>query len=149
MCTAADKTCESLISNFYNITLRFNDSLGFHLPPTSYLKTINGNCHNLIIFSPRASSIILGDVFMENYYTVYDYEDTSIGFNGWVETELAIEPPRPPRKSHTEFTIYIIVIGSLFVIGIAVALWYYCKNTKLENRLTTQNLISGDDKYVS
>jgi len=51
----------------------------------------------LIIYFSGLQNIILGDVFLENYYTVYDYEDTTIGFNGWVETELPIEPPRPPR----------------------------------------------------
>jgi hypothetical protein len=125
--------------------LRFNDSLGFHVPPSSYLKNINGHCHNLIIYNPLVSSIVLGDVFLENYYTVYDYADTTIGFNGWVETELSIEPPRPPRKSHTEFTIYIIVISVLFIIGIGIALWYYCRNTNLDNKLNEQNEISGDD----
>jgi hypothetical protein len=89
----------------------------------------------------------LGDVFLENYYTVYDYEDTSIGFNGWVETELSIEAPRPPRKSQTQFTIYIIVIGILFAIGITVSLCCYCKRNKLNDRLTTQNLITGDYQF--
>ena len=42
VCKAADRTCESIQKDFYNITLRFNDSLGFHIPPSSYLKTING-----------------------------------------------------------------------------------------------------------
>ena len=147
VCKAADRSCELIQKDFYNITLRFSDDLGFHIPPSSYLKTIDGQCHVLIIYYSGLQNIILGDVFLENYYTVYDYEDTTIGFNGWVETELPIEPPRPPRQSHTQFTIYIIVIGSLFVIGIAVALWYYCKNHKLNNRLTTQNLISGEDQF--
>lgn len=147
VCKAADRSCELIQKDFYNISLRFSDDLGFHIPPSSYLKTIDGQCHVLIIYFSGLQNIILGDVFLENYYTVYDYEDTTIGFNGWVETELPIEPPRPPRQSHTQFTIYIIVIGSLFVIGIAVALWYYCKNHKLNNRLTTQNLISGEDHF--
>ncbi len=72
------------MDKYYNITLRFNDRLGFHIPPSSYLKTINGDCHNLIIYNPKVENVILGDVFFENYYTVFDFENSLIGFNGWV-----------------------------------------------------------------
>ena len=39
MCTASGITCESIMANYTNITVRFNDSYGYVIPPTSYLKT--------------------------------------------------------------------------------------------------------------
>jgi hypothetical protein len=117
------------------------------MPPSSYLKTLNGNCHNLVIYSPKAKSIILGDVFIENFYTVYDYENSSIGFNGWVEDEMPVVPPRPPRKSHTEFTLYIIIIVVIFVAAITGIIIYCRRTNKLTGRLTTQNLLSREEQY--
>ena len=149
MCSAAGKNCETIISNYYNLTLRLNDTLAYHIPPTSYLQTVNGNCQNLIIFNPSTTEIILGDVFIENYYTIYNYEDTTIGFNGWVETGFDVEHQRPPRYSHTEFTVYIIVIGVLFLIGIVIALLLHCRNSKLQEGLDNENMISGDDQFIT
>ena len=145
ICKVVGKTCESIREKYFNITLRFTDKLGFHLPPSSYLKTINGNCHNLVIYSPKASSIILGDVFIENFYIVYDYESSSIGFNGWVELELPVVPPRPPRKSHTKFTLYIVSIVVIFVATITGIVIYCRRTNKLSEKLATENLLNGED----
>jgi hypothetical protein len=90
MCFVLDKTCEEIMGKFENITLRFNDSYGFHIPPKSYLKTDKGEnggkptCYNMIIYSSVYDSVVLGDVFLENYYVKYDFEKTTISFNGWV-----------------------------------------------------------------
>jgi hypothetical protein len=79
ICYVPDKTCEEIEKNYQNITLRFNDTLGYHLPPRSYLKTEKqvstgkSNCFNMIIYSSVYDSVVLGDVFLENYYTVYDF----------------------------------------------------------------------------
>ena len=127
------------MDKYYNITLRFNDRLGFHIPPSSYLKTINGDCHNLIIYNPNVENVILGDVFFENYYTVYDFENSLIGFNGWVQDELDILPKSPPRKSHTEFTLYVIIIALLFIIVVGGFVMYCRKNNKLDNSLASHN----------
>ena len=39
ICYVPDQSCDAIIKNFQNITLRFNDTLGFHIPPKSYLRT--------------------------------------------------------------------------------------------------------------
>lgn len=79
MCRSINKTCESIMGNFTNLTIRFNDSNAFTVPPSSYLRTeTTGSgmsiCYNMIIGSALAQNeVILGDTFMENYLIVYDF----------------------------------------------------------------------------
>jgi hypothetical protein len=114
------KTCEEISKNFQNITLRFNDTLGFHLPPHSYLKTEKqtstgqSNCFSMIIYSSVYDSVVLGDVFLENYYTVYDFDNTTISFNGWVEENLDIEKS---RKGNALATVIIVILICLVLVG--------------------------------
>lgn len=92
------------MDNYPNLTIRFNDSNGFVVPPKSYLKndkTASGipMCYNMIIGSSLyEDQVVLGDTFMENYLVIYDFENTTIGLNGWVVEDLPVEPPRPPHK---------------------------------------------------
>ena len=125
------------------MTLRFNDTLGFHIPPTSYLKTevTQGGaitCYNMIMYSAVHKDIVLGDVFLENYYTVLDYDRELIGFNGWVQMDLPIEERRPSRKTTT---IIIIIITCALVLLAAIAAFIIIKrrNSKLAKNLDLYN----------
>ena len=143
MCYVEGKSCESISSNYTNITIRFNDSFGYHIPPKSYLKTeVTGDgsarCYNMIIYSSVAKSIVLGDVFLENYYTLFDFENERIGFNGWAEGQLPPEPPRPPRNATT--IIIVVVVCILIVVAAAAAVVIIKRrNSKLKGNLALYN----------
>jgi hypothetical protein len=98
ICKTTNKSCESIIGNYTNITLRFNDSKAFVIPPKSYLYnevTASGIniCYSLIVGRyDLGESVILGDIFMENYHVVVDFDNTTIGINGWVIDDLPVEP---------------------------------------------------------
>lgn len=100
MCRATNKTCEEIIGNFTNLTIRFNDTNAFMVPPKSYLKTDKTAggipmCYNMIIGSAlNPNTVTLGDTFMENYLVIYDFENTTIGMNGWVIEGLEIVPEK-------------------------------------------------------
>lgn len=148
MCYVEGKSCDSIRSNYDNITIRFTDSFGYHIPPSSYLKTeetLNGGfrCYNMIIYTSVTKSIVLGDIFLENYYTLFDYENEKIGFNGWAEGQLPIEPPRPPRNATT---IIVVVVVSIVVIVLAAAAVVIIKrrNNKLKSNLDLYNQLDED-----
>ena len=67
----------------------------------------------MIIYSSVYDSIVLGDVFLENYYTVYDFDNTTISFNGWVEENLVIEQTRKGKLG----TIIIVVLICVVLVG--------------------------------
>jgi len=138
ICYIPDKKCEDIAKDFQNITIRFNDTLGFHLPPKSYLKTEaqaggKPNCYSMIIYSSVYDSIVLGDVFLENYYTVFDFDNTTISFNGWVEGNLAIEKS---RKGNLGAIIIVVLICVVLVgAGAAAVIIIKKRNHKLQMNL--------------
>lgn len=67
----------------------------------------------MIMYSSVYDSIVLGDVFLENYYTVYDFDNTTISFNGWVEGNLVIEPSRKGNLG----TIIIVILVCVLLVG--------------------------------
>ena len=143
MCYQENVACEDISHLYTNITIRFNDTKGYHIPPSSYLrseKTASGGsrCYNMMIYTSSAKTIVLGDIFLENYYTIFDFENERIGFNGWVEEDLPIEPPRPKRNSGTIVAIVVGTAGTVIVAAIAVVL-IKRRNQKLRSNLDLYN----------
>ena len=139
ICRSINRTCESIMGNFTNLTIRFNDSNAFVIPPSSYLRTeTTGSgmsfCYNMIVGSALANdAVILGDTFMENYLIIYDFENTTIGINGYVIENLDIEPERkrPTNESNT-MIIILVSIGVVLAAGAVGAIVLVKKrNSKL------------------
>jgi Xylanase inhibitor C-terminal len=144
MCQVTGKTCAQLNTTYPNLTIRFNDTLGFVVPPTSYLKdqkTSQGTpmCYNMVMGKlTMKDKIILGDVFMENYQVLFDYEDTTISFNGWILEDLNVEPEKP--KSGTMVIGVIIGVGvAVLVVAIIILVVIKKRNAKLHQRLSQYN----------
>jgi hypothetical protein len=150
VCVAMGRTCEEISKNYENLTLRFNDTLGYHIPPKSYLKTEksggSSNCYNMIIYSSVYDSVVLGDVFLENYYVVYDFDNTTISFNGWVEGNLNIEKS---RKGSSVPTIIIVILICIVLVGATAGAVYIIKNRnkKLQQNLALYAQIDDHDTY--
>jgi len=77
-------------------------------------------------------------VFIENYYTVLDFDKEIMGFNGWVEEELPIERPRPPKGAKT-IIIIIIVCAVILVSAVAAVIIIKRRNSKLAKNLDLYN----------
>lgn len=153
MCRSVNMTCESIMGNFTNLTIRFNDSNAFVVPPSSYLRTeTTGSglsiCYNMIIGSALANeTVILGDTFMENYLIIYDFENTTIGINGFVLEGLDIEPERKRSDSESNTMIVILVsVGVVLLAGAVGAIVLIKKrNSKLQNNLASYNQLEGSE----
>lgn len=90
---------------------------------------------------------------MENYLVVYDFENTTIGFNGYVLGELIVEPERPPAEQPNSNTtlIAILVIGAIIAVGIAVATVVFIKkrNKRLQQNLSQYNKLEENGSGAS
>jgi hypothetical protein len=60
---------------------------------------------------------IMGDIFFENYYVIWDFEQSKIGFNGYFDIANI---PNPPTPEQTRFPAWGIVL--LILLGIALLL---------------------------
>ena len=76
---------------------------------------------------------------MENYHVLYDFEETTISFNGFVLQDLPIEPEK--RVSST--TMVIAIIAGVGAVMAASAIAIVCvikkRNSKLEANLQSYN----------
>jgi hypothetical protein len=148
MCRSINRTCESIMSNFTNLVIRFNDSNAFTVPPSSYLRTeTTGSglsiCYNMIIGSALAQdAVILGDTFMENYLVVYDFENTTIGLNGYVIEGLDVEPLRRKNEESSTMIIILISVGVVLAAG-AIGAYILVKKRKniLQDKLADYNML--------
>jgi hypothetical protein len=90
------------------------EGIFFEVPPSSYFYPIAGSCV-LLITSFEANVWILGDVFLRNYYTIYDMDKSRVGLVG---------STYPASDSSTFHWVIFIVVGllvlALLILGLIV-----------------------------
>jgi hypothetical protein len=98
------------------------------------------------VYSSVYDSVVLGDVFLENYYTVYDFENTTISFNGWVQDGLEVLPSRKNNKFGT-IVIVILICGVLVGAGAGTVIFIKKRNSKLQSNLQLYNQLEGGTQH--
>jgi hypothetical protein len=133
-CKFAGTKCTDLdYSQIQNFTLLLNKNRKMHITPNDFLKndrrlvnqTIEVNDCNFMIYSRNdhinETVFIMGDIFFENYYVVWDFEQSKIGFNGFFEFVNTPSPPFPMQKN---FPVWAIVLIIILGVGLLSGLTY-------------------------
>jgi heme/copper-type cytochrome/quinol oxidase subunit 2 len=79
---------------------------------------------------------------MFNYYAVFDFENTQIGFNGKV-LDLTPGPspdPSNPEPENKAFPVWVIILIIVAVVMIVAAVFFYVRirNKRLEGQLNKE-----------
>ncbi|TMW63986.1 hypothetical protein Poli38472_014691 [Pythium oligandrum] len=129
----------------------------FTLQGSDYVRCEHGVCTTQLDVS-SSELVILGDVFLRAYYTVFDYETRQIGFacplNG--DCEGGIKPPLSLNVEHTQLSYVgsVYLSSSIFVLVALVFLWVGSSIQAFINRrwllvTTSRGTSSAEDKTES
>lgn len=107
--------CPSSIDQFPNITLTFDHGWNATLTGKDYVSYVAGECMLGFQLVDYLNYVILGDIFMRKYYTVFDADNMKIGF--------AVSTPFIPN--HFWRTFFLVCALLLCVSFIAVVVKHY------------------------
>ena len=89
---------------------------------------------------------MLGDIFSEAYYTLYDYPTQTIGFNGFVLLNLPVISQKPFYQLIPTWGIVLLICAGLGIIASFV--YFYLqkrKNNKLKKELGYNGKINQEE----
>ena len=78
----------------------------------------------------QTNNYVLGTVFLYNYYLVFDWENTRIGFNGPIVVNFS-----PLSKPSIPFWIILVIAGVVAIVGIAIFCFIRMRNKRLQKDL--------------
>jgi hypothetical protein len=93
----AYESCSSISSKLLPLYFAFDDEIQFSVPPSEYLldgSDFIGMQNTCIVgimgMEFKTNFYILGDIFLKNYYSVYNFEDNSVGLGLSISSTAAI-----------------------------------------------------------
>ena len=90
-----------------------NPNINLKIPKESYLKQAKGDCQ--VMVSKGDSTIVLGEAFLRNYYTIFDGANSRIGFS--LSNTNQFPADQPSSMALPIWAIIVIVLVGLGVVG--------------------------------
>ena len=126
----AQKSLPDLIFYFNNFSV--------NIPASSYIYASDKGCFLTIGPQTYDNSVILGDAFLINFYTIYDFDNHLVGL---AKAALPDDHPSNPPSSHT-LLIVLIILGVVCLIMIGLYLYKTRKNNN-------ENKVPSHDQFYS
>ena len=152
-CRSANKTCDEFWPVMKNLEFTI-DGTTYVIPPEGYTASDGDLGFACMVFvSPRydASTISLGNMFMRNFVTSYDYSagQVKLGLNVNAPDGAAINTPDPSHgKGHHHARLgLIIAICVLIVAAIIVGIWYCIDRRRQKTQETKAIAYNEIERY--
>jgi hypothetical protein len=151
--------CKAKILEFDPLWIQFSDKFEYSIQPQDYLfdgKFSDGTVYcGFDIQRTDQSYYTIGQIFLFNYYTVYDFEDNSVGLylhtfsNSMVQ--VTKEQDRPPLVNNppedTKFPAWALILILVVIVGALLAggVVYFLRRRKarLAHNLHEYNQLEG------
>ena len=79
-CLAKGEVTESVRNAQPDIILKFSNGISLTIPPSKYYQPAQGKYYLLVEESSSVHGAVLGQVVMEQYYTIFDLDAQKIGY---------------------------------------------------------------------
>jgi hypothetical protein len=109
--------CPDSYDDFPNITLNFENNWQAVLTGRDYVTNVAGECMLGFQLVDYLNYVILGDIFMRKYYTIFDAEKMSIGF----------AEALPYKPTHFWRTFFLVLALLVCVVMILIVLKHYLR----------------------
>ena len=153
-CTSITKTCDEFWPDMKNLEFSI-DGTSYVIPPEGYTESDGDLGYKCMVFvSPRwdTTTISLGNMFMRNFVTSYDYSagEVKLGLNVNAPDGAAINRPTQPdsgKHSHGARVGLAIAIVLLIVAAIIVGIWYVVDRRRQKTQETKAIAYNEIEKY--
>jgi Eukaryotic aspartyl protease len=129
------------------------------LKPSRYLvnQTIEVNDCVLLMYTKNDREndtvVIMGDIFFENYYVIWDFDTGKIGFNGYFALKQPEphkpDPVQPEKSSFPGWAVFLLILVGLGTVGGLVYLYIRYKRKKMRKQFLLSNEIYDFDKPIN
>lgn len=133
-------SCECYASNILSSLIIYFNNVALEIPASSYIVPFNGECYLGInpLSDPVSvdSPVVLGDVLLKNYYTLYTADNNTVGFAGAAPTPTPapgpgpVPTPKPTPTTTDTFPEWAIVLIVIVVVCIVLAVMIHCCSKK-------------------
>jgi hypothetical protein len=133
-CFTNEYTCDYLSGVLEPLSFVLDDET-YTIPASGYLVKDYSDfeCTAMVSYLPDANNMyILGDTFIRNYYTIFNYEDFTVTLATYVDSS-AIETKSGGLSAGA---ITGIVLGVVFLIGGIVFLAWFCNPNRKKGKDT-------------
>ena len=90
-------------------------------------------------------TIVLGDIFADNYYLIFDFDNHQIGLNGYFSENT--KPSDTDKDSPFKAIIVFIVIILIAAIAGPIIAYYTCYKKKRERYESHVSMMVEEHKY--
>ena len=148
-CYVENTNCSDLFDQLPNLEFAFEAGAKvFQVPPKEYLLQQDTICFIAAQGQLFTDMYILGDVFLRNFYAIYNLDNSSVGLSNTYQTDLITDPPSLPTEcSSNSDCLANQTCAAITCLGVPTKL--YCADIVDQCLNSTTMIVGADNCQIS